>query len=486
MPDDSNDIQVDVLLTLNNDVGGNDMSAQQNGFVVSKKEKFAYGIGDFAINIAYTTLGFYIVFFMVNVAGLPAEWAGLVFLIARAWDAITDYIMGTISDRTKSRWGRRRPFILFGCIPFGLTFILLWVSPFKDTVHIFVYYIIIVMLFNTAFTVVSIPYNSLLPDLSQNYNERTSISGVRMGFTFVGNLIAAAGVAVIVDVLFPGKSAYRESYPVMGVIFASIMIVSLLITFFGTKERVSSQQDFSDGLLKSLKSIMRLKEFRIMVGMFLFNMIGFDLILALFIFFLKDVIKAPENLTFVLMGIPLLVAVAAVPFWVFIGEKMGKNKTYIIAAIYFALAMLTCLILPEGNIPFVIILTVLAGIGISASQVIPFSMLPDFIEFDEYKNGVRREGAFYGIIMFFYKVASAIAIGLATGLLGYFGYVENSTSPQPQSAIMAIRVLMGIGSGICFLISAYFVKILPITRESFEEVKRALEERKKGETTDVP
>ncbi len=455
----------------------------KEGFVVTVKEKLAYGLGDFAINIAYTTLGFYIVFFLVNVAGIPAKWAGLIFLIARAWDAVTDYFMGIISDRTKSRFGRRRPYILFGAVPLGITFVLLWIVPFHETFHLILYYLAITMIFNTAFTVVAIPYNSLLPELSQNYDERTSITGYRMALTFIGNLVAAAGVAVIVDVWFPGKEAYRESYPVMGMIFAVIMIVALFITFKGTTERVQSEEVFTEGLFKSLKSILKLKEFRFVLGMFLFNMIAFDLIQAVFIFYLKDVIRISEDLTFVIMGIPLVVAVLAAPLWIFISEKLEKRRAYISAAVYFSLSMLLCLAAPEGNMIFVIIIAVLAGIGISASQIIPFSIIPDIIEIDEYENGTRREGAFYGIIMFLYKVASAAAVGVATALLGYFGYVEGSKIPQPESAVSAIRILIGVGPGVFFLISAVFVKFLPITRERFDEVRKALELRKNLEKT---
>jgi sugar (glycoside-pentoside-hexuronide) transporter len=450
----------------------------KDGFSVTVKEKLAYGLGDFAINIAYTTLGFYIVFFLVNVAGVPAAWAGLIFLIARGWDAITDFFMGTISDRTRSRFGRRRPYILFGAIPLGISFILLWIVPFQDPKHLFIYYLFITLLFNTAFTVVAIPYNSLLPELSQNYDERTSISGYRMALTFVGNLVAAAGVAVIVDVLYGGKEHYRESYPVMGIIFACIMITSLVLTFIGTKERTKAESTYPGGLLESLKSILQLREFRFVLGMFLFNMIGFDLIQAIFIFFLKDVITVSEDMTFVIMGIPLIVAALAAPFWIKMGEKLEKRKAYIVAAIYFTLSLLLCLVSPVGNINAVIGIAVLAGIGISASQIIPFSIIPDIIEIDEYENGSRREGAFYGIIMFLYKVASAIAVGLATALLGYFGYVEGASGPQPESALTAIRYLMGVGPGIFFLISALFVKMLPLSRARFNEVKEALEKRK--------
>lgn len=456
-------------------------------WVVSKKEKVAYGMGDLAINIAYGAIGFYFVFFLTDVAGLPVDWAGLIFLIARVWDAITDYAMGVISDRTKSRFGRRRPYILFGSIPFGIMFFMLWITPFESDLLLFFYYTTVTILFNTAFTVVAIPYNAMLPELSQNYDERTSIAGFKMGLSFVGTLLAAAGSAIIIDVIFPGKDVYRSSFPVMGAIFGGLIAASLLVTFTGTKERVTSFDSLSTGhFFENLRSILKLSEFRIVLGMFLFNMIGFDLIQVVLIYFLKHVIHVSEDLSFVFMAIPLVVAIASVPMWIAIGKKWGKKNAYIFAAIYLSLSFLLCLFVPEGGMNWMIVLCVLAGVGISASQVIPFSIIPDVIEIDEHKNGVRREGAIYGVIMFLYKAASAIAINLFAVLLAFFGYLETRAGQteidtvQPDSAILAIRIIMGVGPGICFLLSAVFVKMLPITKESFAEVKEALEQRRGG------
>jgi len=146
--------------------------------------------------------------------------------------------MGIISDRTKSRFGRRRPYILFGALPFGILFMMLWLVPFESQTALFIYYLIIFMLFNTAFTIVSIPYNAMTPELTQNYDERTALSGFRMGLSFSGTLVAAAGIMVIVDLIYPGEEAYRSSFPVMGIIFGAVTVASLFFTFFGTKERV--------------------------------------------------------------------------------------------------------------------------------------------------------------------------------------------------------------------------------------------------------
>jgi len=455
----------------------------KNHFVVPLKEKIAYGLGDFALMIGYGAIGFYFVFFLTDVAGLPAAWAGYIFLIARIWDALTDYAMGIISDGTKSRFGRRRPYILIGALPFGIAFTLLWIVPFENQTLLFVYYTSITILFNTIFTLVSIPYNAMTPELTQDYDERTSITGVRMGLSFTGTLLAAAGIMLVVDVIFPGEEAYRNSFPVMGVIFGGIAVASLLVTFFFTRERVREPiKKASEGFFKTLQSILKLREFRIILAMFLFNMIGFDLIQVMLIYFLKHVVQISENFTFIVMAVPLVVAIAAAPLWVKVGERWGKKKAYTIAAIYLSLSMLVCLVAPVGNLTFVIVLCAFAGVGISASQVIPLAIIPDVIEVDEYKNGTRREGAFYGITMFLYKVASALAINAATLLLAFWGYVESQGGieevVQPESAKTAIRVIMGVGPGVFFLLSTFFVNRLPIDKARFDEIKKIIQERK--------
>jgi glycoside/pentoside/hexuronide:cation symporter, GPH family len=454
-------------------------------FVIPVREKLAYGVGDTAINIGYGAIGFYMLWFIINVGGISPAKAGLIFMLARAWDAITDYMMGRISDQTKSKWGRRRPYIFFGAIPMGICFAMLWYVPQVPETLRFVYYLTVFILFNTAFTVVAVPYGSLMAEMTQNYDERTSLSGFRMGSSFVGTLIGAAGVSLIVDVIF-GDLPKTQSFPLMGMIFGVLIIGILFITAAGTHERTKHVHQDYEGFMDTIASFFRLKEFRIVLGMFLFNMIGFDIIMASFYFFIADVMKIEGDPT-IYMAIPLVIAAAASPLWIFLGEKWGKQKAYIIAAFYFSVVMLACVFAPEKSIPATIVICALAGIGISASQIIPWSILPDVIEIDEYHNGVRREGAFFGISTFLYKVASAIAIAGTGAVLGIFGYIQASPDEavaatqiitQPDSALMAVRWLIGVAPGICFIISAVFVYNLPINKESFQEILAELDARK--------
>ena len=441
------------------------------------REKIAYGVGDLGNNVAYGALGFYFVFFLTDVAGLSPFWAGNIFMIVRMWNAVLDMVVGGVSDHTKTRHGRRRPYLLYGALPLGVAFALLWQVFFVGEVSMIVFYIFAGVLFSTMFSLVAIPYNALLPELSQDYNERTSISGFKMAFSFVGSLLSAMGVTLIVDTIYPGKVMYRQSYPVMGWLLGAVVAVCILLCFAGTKERVQPTLQKPEPMLKSLRSLLRLKEYRLVLGVFIFNMVGFDIIMALYIYFMKYALQISDDVSYLFMMIPLVLAVIATPLWVWVSDKLGKKKAYIISAIYFVIPLLICLFLPAGNIPLIIGIIALIGVGISASQTLTFSILPDVVEVDELKNGVRREGTIYGTTMFLYKIASAVLVALATAMLGVFGYLESAGGEvvtQPASAILGIRLLIGIVPALCFILSAVFVKNLPLSKQEFDAIRASL------------
>lgn len=449
---------------------------------LKKREKIAYGLGDLGNNVAYGAMGFYLVFFLTDVAGLSALWAGYIFMIVRMWNAVFDLIIGVISDKTKTRFGRRRPYLLLGAIPLSVSFALLWQLFFKEVNTMIIYYTIAGLLFSTMYSFVAIPYNSLLPEMSQDYDERTSISGYKMAFSFIGSLLSAVGVTLIVDTIYPGKRMYQVSYPIMGFILGAVITVTILLAYLGTKERVElNTKEKQESFGKNLLSLFELKEYRLVLGVFIGNMVGFDIIMALYLYFMKYALRISSDISFIFMGIPLVCAVLVTPFWVGMSNKIGKQKTYIISAIYFLIPLIFCIFLPAGNLWLVAIIVIMIGAGISASQVLTFSILPDIVEVDELKNGVRREGIIYGVTMFVYKIASAVLVAVVTASLGLFGYIESSGEQiinQPSSAVLGIRLLIGCVPALFFLISAWFVQRLPLGKESFDQMKESVAGRK--------
>ncbi|WP_058302888.1 MFS transporter [Gorillibacterium timonense] len=449
---------------------------------VKKREKLAYGLGDLGNNVAYGAMGFYLVFFLTDVAGLSPLWAGAIFMIVRMWNAVFDLISGAVSDRTRTRFGRRRPYLLYGAIPLSLSFALLWQLFFQETDHMILYYTLTGILFSITYSLVSIPYNSLLPEMSQDYDERTSISGYKMALSFIGSLVSAMGVTLIVDTIYPGKTMYAVSYPVMGLVLGAVIAVCVLLAFAGTKERVEPKAPVADnGFWKTILSLFKLREYRLVLGVFIGNMLGFDVIMALYIYFMKYALKVSSDISYIFMAIPLVVAVAVTPLWVHLSNKMGKQKTYILSALYFLIPLISCLFLPEGNMVLIVVVIVFIGVGLSASQVLTFSILPDVVEVDELKNGVRREGMIYGSTMFFYKISSAVMVAVVMYAMGLFGYVESAgdaIEAQPSSAVWGIRLLISCVPALCFVLSALFVRKLPSGKAAFDQIKQSVADKK--------
>jgi len=453
----------------------------KKGYVIPLKEKFAYGSGDLAVNLAFDSINFYMLWFIVTVAGISPSTAGMIFLIARIWDALTDYFMGRISDKTPFSLGRRRPYIIFGAIPMGVLFMALWFVPPFDESGKFIYYLGIYILFNTAYTVVSVPYGALMAQMTQNFNERTVLSSFRVGFSFIGSLFAAAGIPLIVDVLFASKPI-EHSYLYMGIFFGIVMIILLILTGVISKERVEGQRNNEHNIIQTITSFFKLKEFRQVTGMYLFNAIGSGIIMALSIFFISDVLKMGDNAA-ILMAIPLVTAVLVAPIWTVLSNSYGKRNTYILGALLTLVVLGFVFIVPEGNIAVIALFLFFVGIALSALQIIPMSLLPDVIDIDEYENNIRREGAFNGMILFLHKASSGLAIGGVGMLIELFGYTEATAGQttddivQPDEALTAIRVILALIPAIAFIIAIIFTWKLDVTKSRFNKIIQELEKR---------
>ena len=456
---------------------------------ISRKEKFCYGLGDLSSNIVFSAISFYLLYFLVKVAGLNTTWAGIVFIVARLWDAISDYLMGIISDKTKSKYGKRRVYMIFGSLPYGLIFILLWLVPFgPETAQFykFLYYCFAYLLFNTVWTVVYVPYNSLTANMTSDYDERTSLNGIRIIMANIGILLGAAVFALLADgnesILYGLFNSEKTSYLVASAIFGILSFVIMLISALNVKERVDTSEPNNYGLFKTLKQFFKLKEFRYTSIYYLLSMIGFDIIMSIFIFYVNDALKfAGGSEAMLFVAIPLVSAIITAPLWVKLSSIFEKYKVYAGAAIYLAIVLFFAIFVKEHNYTELIILTVLVGIGMSAIQILPFASIPDVIEIDEYHNNVRREGAYYGIVQFMYKLASGLSIGIVSFILGLFGYKEaigNEIIVQPNQALMAIRIILGILPGLIFVISIFFGVKANINRKRFNEIKLEIEKRR--------
>ena len=456
-----------------------------SGLKLPRGEKIAYGCGDLAANILLSAISFYFLYFLINVGGLSSFLASAVTIVGKVWDGIVNYFVGTIVDKTHSKWGKKRVYMLFGAIPFGATFILIWIQPHGSQAANTVYYMIFYMLFCTAFDVVYIPYNSLTANMTDDYDERTSLNGYRIALANVGIIAGAALFAVLADgeesVFFPVFKTQSKAYLLTAGIFSVVAIIIMLICASVVQERTQTAPENNKGFFRTLYEFFKLPEFTFIMSTYLFSMVGFDVIMAIFMFFINDALGyAGGVMAMVFVAIPLVCAIASAAFWVWASEKWDKARVYTAAAIYMFIVLFFAIFVPAKNDVTTVIIVILAGLGLSAIQILPYASIPDVVEIDEYVNGVRREGAYYGICQFMYKIGSGIVVSVVSAVLGAFGYVEStdgSVIDQPDSALMAIRIVMGTVPGVFFLISLIFTWKGRIDRDRFATIKEELAKR---------
>lgn len=444
---------------------------------LSPLTKLAYGVGDFGFALNDTTLGVLFLIFLLDVVGLEPAKAALAIFIGRSWDYINDPIVGYIADRTRSRWGRRRPYLLFGFIPFGLAFMMMWYRPpFESQWALMTYYAFAYFIYDGMFTVVSMPYVALTPELTQDYDERTSLTSYRMTFSLIGGLVAFVVPLMIIGTLAP-VNAHRVL--TMGILFGCVSALPLLFTFFGTREKEEYASQPQPGLRDQFQAVRNNRPFWFAAGVFLFTWTAVEIIQAMLLLFLKYRMRL-ESQSDLVAGAIFITAIFVLPFWVWIAGKTDKRTSYIYGMFFFIAVMITLVFLsPSLGLTAVISLACFAGIGVSAVHVLTWAMIPDAVEVDELQSGARHEGMFYALVTLFRKVASSIAIPMTALVLGWSGYVSNSAQ-QPESAVWAIRILIGPVASLFLLGGILFARFYPLSRESHAETREKIAARREA------
>ena len=442
------------------------------------KHKLTYGVGDMSISLVVTIVGAYFAIFLTDIVGIPAGKAAIVVLIGHTWDWVNDPLVGYLSDRTRSRWGRRRPYLLFGAVPFGLAFVLMWWRPpIESQSLLLVYYAAAYLLFDAAITVVYMPYVALTPELTQDYDERTSLTSYRMAFSIFASLVAFVLPATIVGTFSP-ENARR--FLLMGVIFGAASIGPILVSFLGTRERPAYTHQEQPRLLPSIRAALRNKPFVFSMVMFLLTWTAIALLQPTLLYFIKHAVGR-ESQSDLIMAAIFVTALVALPIWLVIANRADKRRAFVIGISFWAVVQVILITLtPQSGLFLIIGACFLAGIGVAAAHVLPWSIIPDAIEWDEWHTGVRHEGMFYSIVTLLQKVASTVAVPLALLLLEASGYLAASDT-QPESAIRAIRVLVGPIPAVLLIAAIVFAVFYPIDREQHHRIVAELEARRAEE-----
>lgn len=441
---------------------------------LSLKTKLIYGAGDIGFSLTSTIIGVYFLFFLTDVVNLDPAIAGIALLIGRIWDYVNDPLIGHISDRTKSRWGRRRPFLLFGAFPFAAIFTLMWLTPdIQNQIGLAAYYAFAYVLFDLAATFVYMPYFALTPDLTDDYDERTSLTSYRMFFSIAGGLVAFTVPAMIIGDFVPANG---ERVFLMAAIFGLVSALPLLLVFFNTRERHTAPVEKNPNIFHALKLALKNRPFVFGAIIYLVTWTSMGILETVLLYFINYVVARGQQ-SDLFMGLIFGVGVLALPLWNWVSKKLNKRMAYVVGISFWAFVQMMLITLgPASQFEWIVVLCVLAGIGVSAAHVLPWSILPDSIEYGEFEYGERHEGVFYSLVTLMAKMANSIAIPTTAFVLYATGYIPNS-SVQPQSALTGIRLLIGPIPAFLLLIGIVFALRYPLDREQY---KRIVEQLKEG------
>ena len=435
-----------------------------NNEKLSIKTKLGFGIGDFYGGGVFTLIAIYYLFFLTDVLLINPVLAGTIFLVCKIWNAIIDPVMGVISDRTRSRYGRRRPYILAGVFFVFITFFLIWYPvAFKSEILRFAYYLVAFLFYSTVYTMVMIPYNALSSELTLDYNERTSLTTYRMIFSTISSLICAVAPIEVTKFF----ADIKEGYMVMAIIFGIFFALPFIATFLFTKERPEFQGNTIEpiNLLKSFASSFRTPTFVNVVLMYLFAFIAMDAVMTIIMYFMKYYLNRGNETDYV-MGVLLVVQLISFPVFSLISKKTSKKTSYTIAAMFWmAVMFFSFFITPTAHPYLIYILGGLVGIGTGGVVIMVYSIFPDVPDIDELYTGQRREGLFSGLLTFMRKLSSAFMIFFISNAIAIAGYkppIENTGKLVNLSAQGAIRMVDQVQNANFILVLRFIFALVPI------------------------
>jgi oligogalacturonide transporter len=442
--------------------------------------KIGFGVGDIYGGGSMMIIGFYYLYFLTDVVLLTPALAGIVILVSKAWDAITDPIMGVISDRTRTRFGRRRPYFLAGIVLIFLSFFAMWYPiDFSREMHRFIYVLVAYVFFSSVITMVMIPYNAMVPELTPDYNERTSLTSFRIFFSGLSSLVCAVVPWEIVKAFKPNVDT---GFIVMATAFGLFFALPFIATFLTTRERPEFQRDavpfsFRGTFIEPFKT----PTFINVLLMYLFAFVAMDMVMSVIIYFMTYYVGRQDETNYVL-GVLLVVQLAVIPLYYLLSKRTSKKAAYISAVVVWICSMtLSFAAGPDSPSWLIYLFGALVGAGTGGVVIMIYSIFPDVPDVDELYSGARREGLYSGMFTFMRKLSSAAGLFIVSAVIGWAGYqapVGGIQQTQTDQFILVLRVIFVavpvVLLALC-LASALFFSLSPSLHR---RIKEYLEQRR--------
>jgi GPH family glycoside/pentoside/hexuronide:cation symporter len=434
--------------------------------------KLIYGVGDIGNAVVNSAVQFYLLHFYTDGALIGAALAGTALWVAKFWDAFNDPLFGWVSDRTRSRFGKRRVYMIFGALPLAIAVAFLWYVPggLSDA-WTFVWIVGTFVLFDTVWTLTNVPYYALTAELTDDYDERSSLTVFRMVLGVPAYIVGAALTPVLVA-LFATK---RTGYGVTGIAYGVLAAAMLWIAAAGLRERKGvSESRAETPPLRTFVAALKNRPFvRLIVAYFIANT-AFALIQKLMVYFLSYQLGMGDQEVFMVMGL-MLVFVALFLFpWKLLSNRWSKGPAYAVGLGIGGLAVAATFLLPSGPTAWVYVIAAVAGIGFSAQWVFPWAMVPDVVDHDRLQTGEHRGGMYYGVWGLALKLSEALGFLGSGWVLHLFGYNAEAAA-QSARTLFGIRLFFGPVPLIFVALALPLLIWYPITRASHAKMRAQLE-----------
>jgi Na+/melibiose symporter-like transporter len=463
---------------------------------VALKEKMIFASADLYGGGAPSLVNTLYFAFLVAM-GVGTVWAGVIVAVAKIWDAVTDPFMGVISDNTRSKWGRRRPYILFGGMLIIASFALLFLpmqsvssKALKVTVYMAAY-----LFYNTLSTVINVSYSSFSTELANNPKETTQVNTLRLIFSMCSGGIAAIGGTLLLDKLLTGAISINTLYFIVVFGFGALYTVPCVLTGLFTKERVRLPETKSTFTFKTFITPLKVKAFIYLLCGYLFAYVCMDLLSTNIVYFANYALDVEVGGT-VILGTVMVITFFTLPLYYLMMQK-GVAKPFIfrVGIPVYIIGIVLLTMVPLNNLPLVLFFCFLIGIGMAGSQLMPWIIFPDIIDIAELKLGDRPTGSFSGVMTFTKKSTSAIAILLSGIVLKLVGFNEPKADPttgkinyedfvQTDIAVWGIKLLIMVSVVIFMGLAFFAMRRLKLNNAISEKVRYLIEKRNRGEEYD--
>ncbi len=452
----------------------------QNAGKIPLEVKIAYGGAEWASSVVFTAYAVYFLIFLTDVVGIRPSVGGGILFAAAMWDAVTDPAMGIISDRTHSRFGRRRPYLLGVAIPFGLIFWMLFSGPPLHGYKLPVYYLVMSLLMHGALTVLDVPYTALAPEMTKDYDERTSLMSFRVVWSQIASIFAAAVPLMIVKQFSDPKTGWS----VTGAVFGFLCVFPILLTWRLTRGWERYVEDTEPLNFKDLsRAVFGNRSFRHVIGIYFFSATAVYATGTMAMYFLEYWMNFSESQISLFFLFFFVCTVLWVPIITLVSKRIGKRSAFMLFMGLWAGAYgIGNLIIRPHHVVLMYFLAALGAVGASASFLLCFSMIADVVEVDEFKTGKRREGLYYGVVTFVQKMGSALSLLILGQVLEQIGYVPNTTQSAP--VLLGLRILFGPVLAGLILISIVIAIFFPMTRKRHKALLEAIEAKRSGAAWD--